>query len=268
MKFRVLTLFIVSILLFTSGCIPFKNVVLFQKKDNNSAKDSVYVNQDYEFTIAPFDILSIQVTNPADPSSVAPFSINPGSIPGSSTNQLGPYGTGILVDKNGEIEVPISGKVFVTGLTLAQAADTIKGRLSQYIVNTNNSLRVVVKIASYQVSVLGEISTQGVIRSEGEYMTVTEVLAKSGGFTDFSNRRNIKIIRTDRVTKKTTTYRMDLTSDEIVSPILARLQPNDVIYVEPLRRKQLSTINPILGFTTSVLSIPLVVYSLYNLFRR
>ncbi len=201
--------------------------------------DSVYLNQDYEFIIAPFDILNLRVNSTLSDvaGSVAVFN---SSGQGAQTGGGGPgsYHQGILVDKEGNIEIPYSGKIHVSGLTLAQATDTIRSRLSVYIQDVDKNLFINLKILNYSVQVLGEVGSPGIIQSENEFMTVTEVLAKAGGVTELGDRKNIKIIRTDRLTKQTTTYRMDITSDEMVSPILARLQPNDVIYVKPLRRKQ------------------------------
>ncbi|HEX8532281.1 MAG TPA: SLBB domain-containing protein, partial [Cytophagales bacterium] len=119
-------------------------------------------------------------------------------------------------------------------------------------------------ILNFNVNVLGEVGRQGLVQADNEYMTVTEVLAKSGGITDFGNRQNVKLIRTDRLTKKTTFYRIDLTTQETVSPQLARLQPNDVLYVQPLRRKQFSSASQLLGLITGLISVPLLIISIYN----
>jgi polysaccharide export outer membrane protein len=168
------------------------------------------------------------------------------------------------VDKDGNIKLPYVGNIAVAGLTLAQAADTIRSRLSTYILDVDRNLLVTIKILNFNVNVLGEVATQGIVRAENEYLTVTEVLAKSGGITDFGNRKNIKLIRTDRLTKKTTAYRIDLTTQGMVSPQLARLQPNDVLYVQPLRRKQFGTANQLIGLVSAFISIPLIILSLYN----
>jgi polysaccharide export outer membrane protein len=155
----------------------------------------------------------------------------------------------------------------VAGLTLAQAQDTIRARLANYILDADRNLLVSIKILNFSVNVLGEVGSQGLIRAENEFITVTEVLAKAGGITDLGNRQNVKLIRTDRLTQKTSTYRMDLTTSEMVSPMLARLQPNDVLYVEPLRRKQFGSAGQLIGLITTVISVPLLVLSIYNIIQ-
>lgn len=248
-----------------AGCIPQKNVVFFQK-DKSSAPDLPYLNQDYEFFIAPFDVLSLQITGLANEQGqnvAAPFST---PIIAAGGGQ-GAYATGILVDKNGDIELLYAGKIKLAGLTLAQAADTIRGKLSKYIIDTGNEVTVNLKILSYSVTLLGEVATQGILRSENEFMTVTEALAKSGGITPFGNLKTVRVIRVNRLTKRTTTYRLDLTQETAVSPILSRLQPDDVIVVDPLRRKQFNTAGQVLGIVSTIISVPAFLISTFILIQ-
>ncbi len=258
-------LFFLSFLLYVSGCIPFKKIVLFQKGAEEKAPDSLYVNQDYEFVIAPFDILGVRVISTVGEVAQSLQVFSPAAAGGAGGE--GAYFGGTLVDKNGTIELPYIGRVQVAGLTLAQAGDMIRAQLANYILNADRNLLVEIKILNFSVNVLGEVGAQGLIRAENEFITVTEVLAKAGGVTDLGNRKNIKLIRTDRLTKKTTTYRMDLTTSEMVSPMLARLQPNDVLYVEPLRRKQFGSAGQLIGLITTVISVPLLVISIYNIIQ-
>jgi polysaccharide export outer membrane protein len=192
---------------------------------------------------------------------------NPAAAGTSASSGPTAYLSGTLVDKDGNIQLPYVGNIPVAGLTLAQAADTIRSRLSAYILDVDRNLLVTIKILNFSVNVLGEVATQGVVRAENEYLTVTEVLAKAGGINDLGNRKNIKLIRTDRLTKKTTSYRIDLTTQEMVSPQLARLQPNDVLYVQPLRRKQFGTASQLIGLVSAFISIPLIILSLYNVIQ-
>ena len=246
------------------GCIPQRKVVYFQK-DSNDAADSVYVNQDYEFTIAPFDILALQITGMANEEGqnvVAPFNtpVVAAGMGGDAT-----YATGIVVDKDGDITLLYAGKVRLAGLTLGQAADKVRAALSRYIIDSGNNVTVNLKIMNYSVMVLGEVATQGIVRAENEFMTVAEVLTRSGGITDFGNRETVRIIRTNRITKQTTTYRLDLTEQTAISPIHSRLQPGDVVLVDPLRRKQYSTASQVIGIVSTFVTVPLLLLNLYRI---
>lgn len=247
------------IILTSYGCIPLRDIVYFQRDNTNNAPDTLleFKNQDYEFTIAPYDILSLAIDG-IDEQSFAAFR------PSGQTGSLGrPYDQGTFVNKYGQIELPYAGKIKVSGLTLMQAADTIRSRLLLYVVDSS-LIYVQVKTLSFPVTVIGEVSSPGVYQADNEYITLTELLAKAGGLTGYSNRKNIRLIRSDRETKATTTYRLDLTKGELIEPIISRLQPNDVIYVEPLRRKQLDTIRPITAIVSTVLSVTVLIITLIN----
>lgn len=256
-KLRIVYFFLI---LFTSyGCIPFRNIVYFQKAKTRNAADSLHTfrNQDYEFKIAPYDLLSLEIDG-IDEQSFAAFR------PGGSSRGLGrPYDQGTFVNKYGHIELPYAGEIKVSGLTLMQAADTIRSRLLLYVVDSS-LIYIQVKTLSFPVTVIGEVGRPGIYQADNEYMTITEVLAKAGDLTLYSNRKNIKLIRSDRETKATTTYRLDLTKGELIQPIISRLQPNDVIYVEPLRRKQIETIRPVLGVASAIISFSALIITLLN----
>ncbi len=252
------------LLIFAVGCIPHKNVVYFQKPEN-APPDLAYQNEDYEFTIGPFDILALKIsglTNEEGQNIVATFN-TPVTATGAGG---GAYSSGILVDKEGNIELLYAGKIKVSGLTLAQAGDTIRSALSRYIIDTGNNITVDLKIANYSITVLGEVGSQGVLKAENEFMTITEAIAKSGGVSQFGNMKTVRLIRVDRLTKKTTTYRLDLTTDVPINPILSRLQPNDIIVVDPLKRKQFSSATQTIGLISTFVSVPLLILNIIQRF--
>ncbi|MCU0353194.1 MAG: polysaccharide biosynthesis/export family protein [Cytophagales bacterium] len=226
------------------------------------------MNQDYEFVIAPFDILALQITgmtNEEGQNIVAPFNT---PVIATGAGGAGSYASGIVVDKNGEITLLYAGKIKLAGLTLPQASDTVRAALSKYIIDSGNNVTVNLKILNYSVTVLGEVGSQGILRAENEFMTVSEVLARSGGITEFGNRQTVRIIRTDRLTKLTTTYRLDLTKQTSVSPILSRLQPGDIVLVDPMRRKQYNSAGQVIGVISTFVSVPLLLFSIYQLINQ
>jgi polysaccharide biosynthesis/export protein len=256
MRLKINFLYIPIIFLSAIGCIPQKNVVYFQGARNQATIDSIpmYGSQDYEYIIGPTDQLAVQIDGVDD---VVFAAFRPGG------NTAG--ASGLLVDKQGQIELPVLGKIKVSGLTLPQASDTIKSKLLLYITDTT-LMYVNVRTLTFPVTIIGEVAIPGIYQAEDEFMTITELLAKSGDLTPFANRKTIKLYRTDRETKLTTVYQLDLTKADLVQPILSRLQPNDVLYVEPLRRKQFQSAFQVIGFGTSIVSIGLLVLSIYQRF--
>lgn len=85
----------------------------------------------------------------------------------------------VRVDGEGDIEVPLGGRVHVAGLTAKQTEEQLDKVLSTYI----RQPQVVVSIAevrSQPVSVLGAVNSPGVHQVQG-HKTLLEMLALAGG---------------------------------------------------------------------------------------
>jgi polysaccharide biosynthesis/export protein len=85
----------------------------------------------------------------------------------------------VRVDGEGDIEVPMGGRVHVAGLTAKQTEEQLNKVLSRYI----RQPQVVVSIAevrSQPVSVLGAVNAPGVHQVQG-HKTLLEMLASAGG---------------------------------------------------------------------------------------
>jgi len=85
----------------------------------------------------------------------------------------------IRVDGEGNIEVPLGGRVHVAGLTAQKTEEELNKVLSKYIRHP----QVVVSVAevrSQPVSVLGAVNTPGVHQVQG-HKTLLEMLALAGG---------------------------------------------------------------------------------------
>jgi polysaccharide export outer membrane protein len=85
----------------------------------------------------------------------------------------------IRIDGDGGMQIPLAGRVHVSGLTAQQAGQEINKVLSKYI----RDPQVAVSVAeerSQPVSILGAVNTPGVHQVQG-YKTLLEMLALAGG---------------------------------------------------------------------------------------
>src|SRR5712692_4507684 len=85
----------------------------------------------------------------------------------------------LRVDSDGNIEVPLGGRVYVAGLTAQQTEQEVNKVLSKYI----RQPQIVVSIAevrSQPVSIIGAVNTPGVHQVQG-HKTLLEMLALAGG---------------------------------------------------------------------------------------
>ena len=98
----------------------------------------------------------------------------------------------IRIDHEGNIRLPLAGRIHAAGLTVEQLEHEIAGRLSGIMNNPEVSVSVV-EFRSHPVSVLGAVRNPGVYQVTGR-KTLFEVLSLAGGLNqDASN--TIKITR-------------------------------------------------------------------------
>ena len=85
----------------------------------------------------------------------------------------------VRVDGGGDIEVPLGGRVHVSGLTAQQTEQELNKVLSTYIRHPQVVVRVA-EVRSQPVSILGAVNTPGVHQVQG-HKTLLEMLALAGG---------------------------------------------------------------------------------------
>ena len=232
------------------SCTPYKKIRQFQAGDaDTTARMSIDA---YRPIISPNDILDIYVTSTSPEASKY---FNYSENPESSTGMMNGY----LVDERGEIQIPFIGSVKVSGLSTANARDTVAGKLAKYLVSPSVKL----SIRNFKVTVLGEVNKPGIYTVQNEKMTLPEALALSGDFTIYSKRDILTVIRDSAGYK--TYNKVDLTSRDVFSTEFYTLHTNDIVYVEPSKKKRAQgenfyrTIPLVLSTLTFMLSIIAII---------
>jgi polysaccharide export outer membrane protein len=85
----------------------------------------------------------------------------------------------VRVDGDGDIEVPLVGRIPVSGLTAQQTEQELNRLLATYIRSPQIAVSVV-EVRSQPVSILGAVNTPGVHQVQG-HKTLLEMLALAGG---------------------------------------------------------------------------------------
>ena len=85
----------------------------------------------------------------------------------------------VPIDANGDLNLPVVGRIQASGFTTEQLGGAIAARLSRYLVNPDVSVYLV-ETRSQPVSVLGEVQTPGVHQLQGQ-KNLFEVLSLAGG---------------------------------------------------------------------------------------
>jgi polysaccharide export outer membrane protein len=141
--------------------------------------------------------------------------------------------------------------------------DEAKNKLQTAINTYINGSMLVVKLASFNLTLLGEVSRPGMYKVYQSQFNLFEAVALAGNMTNFAKKSDVKIIRqTDNGSEIIT---VDMGQADILASPYFYLKPNDIIYVEPLKIKQW-------GFTTfpysTVISIVTLGVTLYNIMKK
>lgn len=215
------------------------------------------------------------------PSSVAP-TLSRGSTGTTSPLTGGQRGSGggsgsgnvaFLVQADGTVNLPIVERQRVSGLSLLQADSVLKVRYSAYY----KDAFVMTRVTNNRVFVLGSPGGR-VIGLENDNMNLLEVLALAGGIDGggggaggaslyrYGGRAdNIRIIRGNL--KNPQVQEINLTTIEGMRRGNLQVEPNDIIYVDPVRRPFLETIAdaaPAIQLITVAIQITSVLIFLFT----
>jgi polysaccharide export outer membrane protein len=99
----------------------------------------------------------------------------------------------LQVRPDGKVTLPLLGDIVATDLTPIQLRDRIATGLKEYVTNPVVTV-IVVEASPVMVYVMGEVMQPGSIPMRGP-MTVLQALAMAGGFREFANTKDIRILR-------------------------------------------------------------------------
>lgn len=210
------------------SCRPVKEVAYFQSSDtvSLSAMNPIF---NYEPTIQPNDILSVFVTSLSPEASSFFNTYNNLERSGGSDVFTTRSTVGYTIDPQGNMELPLVGKVHLAGLTSTQAKDTLTKRLEQYLQYPTVRLYY----ENFRVIVLGEVENAGVFTITNEKITIPEALGLAGDMNIYGDRRNVLIVREDAGVKRY--YKVDLTERDLFSQPYYYLRSNDILYIPPVK---------------------------------
>lgn len=243
---------------FFASCVPQKKMLYLKNAEmvaENLSKE--YVNdRTVDYKLQPGDNLYIHVVSTIDERSAA--SIN-GDTRGYLSSDANIYLQTTTIDEDGYVEMPLVGKIEVKNLTVDEAKNKLQAAINTYI----NGSMLVVKLASFNLTLLGEVSRPGMYKVYQSQINLFEAVALAGNMTNFAKKSDVKIIRQTDYGSEIVT--VDMGQADILSSPYYYLKPNDIVYVEPLKIKQW-------GFTSfpysTVISIATLAVTLYNLWKK
>jgi len=215
-----------------SSCMVSKKSVYFRDVPLGSTA-SIALAQFEEPIIQSDDLLSItiQTIDPAATAAVNQVSAMP-AVGASSASSMGnQLIQGFLVDKDGNVTIPMLGTIKLAGLTSYEARKLITEKASKYF----NNPSVQVRFANFKITVIGEVARPATYTVPNEKVTLLDAIGLAGDLTIYGKRENVMLIRERNGEKEF--VRFDLNSYDTFQSPYFYLQQNDVIYVEPGKGK-------------------------------
>jgi polysaccharide biosynthesis/export protein len=243
------SLILIFVITAFSSCKLFKSNLMLRTPKNYNYDKLVDSLGRLDYKIAPNDAIIYRVfTN--DGFKLIDLASNTGNIFRSDID--------VIVESDGQIKMPLIGRLTVAGLTLIEAEKLMEEKYSEYYVKPFVTLRVNNK----RVIVFpGNSGVARVVPLANNNTTILEVIATAGGIPEDGKAYKAKLIRNNiEPTKKPYVYLMDLSRIEGIAIGNSKVQAGDIIYVEP-RYRPLRTITTELAPLVTLLTFFLVIYN-------
>ncbi|MFM8838814.1 MAG: polysaccharide biosynthesis/export family protein [Bacteroidota bacterium] len=252
---------------------PFQSKSLRRAQQAMKAQDSsVFVpyKEPEEYLIQFNDILRVDIKSFDEKANQLfnAFSAQNMLMGGGGSNQGGgdPYFMfGYTVSDSGHLDLPVLGKIKVAGMNVVQAQDAVQKEIDKYFTQAFVKLA----LGGIRFSVIGEVLRPGKYAVMQNRLTILEALATAGELKPEANRNRVQLIRQYPGGSRVVT--LDLTDRRLLSSPYYFVRPNDVLYVAPLRVRELGTgLTAQQSMGTILTAISLLVNSilLYNTLRN
>lgn len=229
----------------------------------SSSQKYPYQREDYLLQINDIVEVNIKTSDEAINRVFSSISNDP-----SNQNQMAGGGGGVgdiffmngyTLDDRGEIEIPLIGKVKFEGLTTEQAKILIEKEVRTYV--NENEYFVRVRLGGIRFSTLGEFNQSGKYTVLQNRVTIYEAIALAGDLSRVAKRDEILLIR--QYPDGTQIHKINLLDRDLLNSEFYWLKPNDMIYAEPMKVKEIGAgstlVETLTLLTTSITAIVLVL---------
>jgi polysaccharide export outer membrane protein len=239
--------------LFFSSCVPVKKQIYLQA-EGDSIK-SQFVNQKiFDYRLQPGNNLYVKVYS-IDEKTYEFFNLGYGSS-GNLYYDAAVYLNSYYLDKEGLVDLPFIGKVYLKDLTVEEAKNTIQAEIDKYL----NKTTVIVRLVNYTVTVVGEVNRPGQYKVYQDKINIFEILGLAGDLKTFAKRNDVIMVR--KTENKTKIYHIDLLSEALLESDYYYIMPDDIVYVKPVTGKNFAFETFPYTLVISSISLALAIFAL------
>lgn len=270
MKSSVLGLAI-SLSLFS--CVSNEKLIYMQELEGSAGplvESSVkypYVTEKYLLQVNDIVEITIKTTDPT-------LNLVFGAVSNDPQNQAAMAGgqgagdaffmIGYTVEDDGTVEIPLIGKINIEGKTTEEAKLIVENEVVKYV--NQNEFFVRVRLGGVRFSALGEFNKSGKYTILQNRVTIFEAIAFAGDLSRVAKRDEILLVR--QYPDGSQIHKINLLDRSLLGSEYFFLKPNDMIYAEPMKVREIGAGNTLVEtltlLTTSITAIALILTLVQN----
>lgn len=238
-------LFYLPILLLSVSCISNKRITYLQNLTDSTSigldEFIPFAKVDYKYILQPFDIVQIDFAS-SDAELVEGFSFQrptqQGMMAGGGSGQGSDplYMNGYSIDQEGMVDIPRLGKIKIGGLTEDQAKELVQEKINAYF---KDDVYVRLRMPGIRYTTMGEFNRVGVQIIYKNRATLFDALANSGETSLLGKKNKMFLIR--QYGEGTKIHQINLNDRSLLASPFFFIQPNDILYIEPMKIRQIGT---------------------------
>ncbi|WP_232724841.1 polysaccharide biosynthesis/export family protein [Algoriphagus formosus] len=255
------------------SCVPNKKVIYMQELEESmgplveSSDRYGYQTEDYLLQVNDIVEVSIKTT---DPELNKVFNVviaennNMAQMGGSQGAGDAFFMNGYTLDDQGMVEIPLVGELKFLGLTTREAKELVESKVVKYVKEDEYFVRV--RLGGVRFSALGEFNQSGKYTILQNRVTIFEAIAFAGDLSRLAKRDEVLLVR--QYPDGSQIHKINLLDRELLGSEYYFLKPNDMIYAEPMKVREIGAGNTLVEtltlFTTTVTAIALILTLIQN----
>ena len=251
-----------------SACVSNQKIIYLQNLEGKSpiAEGELITYEIPEYKLQYNDIIDINIQTETD---LLENGFNAKTLQNQQMMQMAQgggdvyYMSGYTVDANGNIRLPLVGEIQVKDKSIDEARKEIEAKLKPYI---KSEVYVKVKLGGIRYAALGEFRRPGKFVVLQDRMTIFEAIANAGDLSNIAKRNEVLLIR--QYPEGTKLHRINLNDRQIVASPFYFIQPNDQLYAEPMKVREVGAGENAAQSLSLIISAITVSVLLINTFTR
>ncbi|NVJ86758.1 MAG: polysaccharide biosynthesis/export family protein [Algoriphagus sp.] len=171
---------------------------------------------------------------------------------------------GYTINDNGMVEIPLIGEVKFLGLTTKEAQSLVESKVVKYVKEDEYFVRV--RLGGIRFSALGEFNRSGKYTILQNRVTIFEAIAFAGDLGRLAKRDEVLLVR--QYPNGSQIHKINLLDRDLLGSEYYFLRPNDLIYAEPMKVREIGAGNTLVEtltlFTSTITAIALILTLIQN----